>query len=57
MKLEIREKIRNYIRVLRIAKKPSFEDFMDTARVCLIGMAVIGVIGFLLYMLFIMVPL
>lgn len=55
--MNIVETIRNYARVLKITKKPSFEDFTDTARICLIGMAVIGVIGFLLYILFILVPL
>jgi len=54
--MKIVETIRNYVRVLKIAKKPNLEDFLDTARVCLIGMAVIGIIGFLLYILFVLIP-
>jgi protein transport protein SEC61 subunit gamma-like protein len=55
--INIADKLKNYARVLRIAKKPTLEDFKDTARVCLIGMAAIGVIGFLLYMLFVALPI
>jgi len=55
--INIVEKLRNYMRVLRIAKKPSMDDFKDTARVCLIGMAAIGVIGFVLYMVFVALPI
>jgi protein transport protein SEC61 subunit gamma-like protein len=55
--MKIVETLRNYMRVLKIAKKPTMEDFKDTARVCLIGMAVIGAIGFVLYMLFVLVPI
>jgi len=47
----IKEKLANYRRVLKIAKKPSFEDFKDSARICLIGMAVIGFIGFIMYLI------
>ena len=55
--MKIAETIRSYIRILKIAKKPSWEDFTDTARICLIGMSVVGIIGFVLYILFILVPL
>jgi protein transport protein SEC61 subunit gamma-like protein len=55
--MKIVDTIKNYIRVLKIAKKPNWDDFSDTARICLIGMSVVGIIGFILYMLFIIVPL
>jgi protein transport protein SEC61 subunit gamma-like protein len=55
--MKIVDTIKNYVRVLRIAKKPSWNEFSDTARICLIGMSVVGIIGFILYMLFIVVPL
>jgi protein transport protein SEC61 subunit gamma-like protein len=51
MKLNIKEKLRNYKRILTIAKKPSTEEFLDTSKVCAIGIALVGVIGFLLYMI------
>jgi protein transport protein SEC61 subunit gamma-like protein len=56
MDFNIIEKLRNYRRVLQIAKKPSKEDFLDTARICAIGIAVIGVMGFLLYLISVSVP-
>ena len=49
--LKIKEKLDNYKRILQIAKKPSREEFMDTARICAIGVAIIGAIGFVLYMI------
>ena len=49
--MNIKEKLLNYIRILKITKKPSKQDFSDTARICAIGVAVIGLIGFALYLL------
>jgi len=50
MNLNIKEKLQNYKRILRIAKKPSPEEFLDTSKVCAIGIALVGMIGFVLYM-------
>jgi protein transport protein SEC61 subunit gamma-like protein len=57
MQFNLKEKLENYSRVLKIAKKPNWSDFSDTARICLIGVAVVGVIGFLLYMISVTVGL
>lgn len=57
MNFNIKEKIQNYIRVLRIAKKPDFEEFSDSARICFIGIVVVGVIGFIVYLVSIAAPL
>jgi len=51
MNLNIKEKLQSYKRILSIAKKPTVEEFKDTSRVCAIGIAIIGVIGFVLYMI------
>ena len=51
MKFNIKETIQNYIRVLRIAKKPNFEDFSDSAKICFIGIVVVGIIGFIVYLI------
>lgn len=48
---KIKEKLENYRRVLQISKKPSKDEFLDTARICAIGVAVIGVVGFILYLI------
>lgn len=51
MKLNIKERLQSYKRVLQISKKPAFEELRDTARICAIGMVLMGVIGFTLYLL------
>jgi len=51
MKFNIREKLRSYSRVLKIAKKPSFSDFSSSLKICLVGLIVVGVIGFLVYLI------
>jgi len=51
MKLNIKEKLQGYKRVLQISKKPTWDDFKDVARICAIGLALIGVIGFIIYLL------
>lgn len=54
---KIKENLKNYVRVLKISKKPSKEDFLDSARICLIGMVVLGLIGFITYLLVKLVPI
>ena len=49
--MRIMEKLRNYKRVLKIATKPSRDDFISAARICAIGTVLIGVIGFLFYLI------
>lgn len=49
--MKIKERLQNYKRILQITKKPSKEDFSDTARICAIGIIIIGLIGFALYLL------
>jgi protein transport protein SEC61 subunit gamma-like protein len=58
MKLDIniKRKLEDYRRVLQIAKKPSREDYIDTARICAIGLVIIGVMGFLMYLISVSVP-
>jgi protein translocase SEC61 complex gamma subunit len=50
MKLNIREKLRNYSRVLKVAKKPSFSELSSSSKICMVGLIVVGVIGFLVYL-------
>ncbi len=49
MELKLRERLDSYIRVLNIAKKPSKDEFFHTAKICAMGAAVVGIVGFLLY--------
>ena len=48
----MKEKIRNMKKVLRIAKKPSKQDFLKSLKICILGIMAIGLIGFLFYLLF-----
>jgi len=47
--VKIKEGLQNYLRVLKLTKKPSFSDWSFTARVCAVGLVVIGIFGFLIY--------
>lgn len=49
--LDIRRVLKNYKRVLKVAKKPGSKEFLDSARICVIGMALIGLIGFVVYLI------
>ena len=51
MKLNIREKLRNYLRVLKIAKKPELSDYSSSMKICMLGLVVVGLIGFLVYLI------
>jgi protein transport protein SEC61 subunit gamma-like protein len=51
MQLKIRETIKKYIRVLKVTKRPTKDDFWTTVRVTLIGIAIIGLIGFIFYLI------
>jgi protein transport protein SEC61 subunit gamma-like protein len=51
MKLNIREKLTNYVRVLKIAKKPSREDFAEALKICAMGLFAVGMLGYMVYIL------
>ncbi|MEM5802001.1 MAG: protein translocase SEC61 complex subunit gamma [Candidatus Aenigmatarchaeota archaeon] len=51
MKFNIKEFLEKYKRVLIVAKRPDKEELLLTIKICLIGMGIIGFIGFLIYMI------
>ncbi len=51
LKLKIRDRIQNYIRVLKIAKKPSLDEFNEAIKICLTGLIVVGIFGFVVYVI------
>jgi len=51
MNLNIREKLRNYLRVLKIAKKPELSDYLSSMKICMLGLIVVGLVGFLVYLI------
>ncbi|HJJ32503.1 MAG TPA: protein translocase SEC61 complex subunit gamma [Methanocorpusculum sp.] len=46
------EFFRKYIRVLKLARRPTKQEFWKISAVAAIGIALIGVIGFIIYLLF-----
>jgi protein translocase SEC61 complex gamma subunit len=51
MRINIRETLGRYKRVLMVARKPDLKELKDTARICGIGMLLIGFIGFIFYII------
>lgn len=41
-----KRKIKEYIRVLKVTKRPDMEEFKSTVKVTGLGIVIIGVIGF-----------
>ena len=55
MSKKLKEKINAYIRVLKIMKKPTKEEFLLATKVTLLGATIIGIIGYVIYLIFIYV--
>ncbi|MBL7206010.1 MAG: protein translocase SEC61 complex subunit gamma [Candidatus Aenigmarchaeota archaeon] len=54
---DIKSKIANCKRVLQIARKPSKDEFISSSKVSALGMFVIGMIGFVIFLVFVFLPL
>lgn len=52
IKINLREKIDAYIRVLTVSRKPDKEEFGTSAKICGIGIGLIGLIGFVIFVVF-----
>ena len=42
--------IKKYLRVLQVARKPSKDEFVASSKICLLGIALIGFIGFIIFL-------
>jgi protein transport protein SEC61 subunit gamma-like protein len=51
IKFNLKETIAKYRRVLVLAKKPTKEELIRTSRICGIGFLVMGVMGFVFYLI------
>ena len=49
----LKEKLEEYRRVIRVAVKPDKEEFIASAKVTALGVTILGVIGFLIHLIFI----
>ena len=57
MNLNVLQALRNWARVLKIAKKPALSEFSETAKICFAGLIVVGVVGFVVYLISVASPL
>lgn len=53
---KVKSSIREYKRVLKISEKPDREEFETSAKITGLGIVLIGVIGFLFYMVAQLIP-
>jgi protein transport protein SEC61 subunit gamma-like protein len=53
LKLNLNEELfRKYIRILKLARTPKWDEYKKIALVAAAGVAVVGIIGFIIYKLF-----
>ena len=52
MKLNLKSRILEWRRVLQVARKPGKDEFIDSSKKCIIGIALIGAVGFSIFLLF-----
>jgi protein transport protein SEC61 subunit gamma-like protein len=52
MEFDIKGLLRRYRRVLFITRKPSKDEFTGAGKICLIGIFLIGLIGFGIFLAF-----
>jgi protein transport protein SEC61 subunit gamma-like protein len=53
-KMDIKAGLRKYARVLQIARKPGKDEFVNSSKICALGLALIGVVGFAIFLVFIL---
>ncbi len=57
MKVEdISKKLNEYVRILKLAKRPKREEFFKISKIAGAAMALIGIIGFSIYLLMSVLP-
>jgi protein transport protein SEC61 subunit gamma-like protein len=53
---ELTKKVKEYIRILKLAKRPKREEFFKISKIAGAAMALIGTIGFSIYLLMAVLP-
>ena len=51
MKINLKERLSRYRRVLILARKPDKKELKETARICGMGFMLMGLIGFIIYLI------
>ncbi len=52
MKIDIKGKLLEWKRILQVARKPDRDEFVLSSKICTLGVVVIGVIGFVMFLAF-----
>ncbi|MCK4819554.1 protein translocase SEC61 complex subunit gamma [bacterium] len=52
----LKESVKNWKRVIHIARKPSKDEFLSTSKITALGLILIGTIGFAIFLAFILLP-
>ncbi len=52
----ITSNIKQYIRILQLTRKPSMDEFLTISKVAGAGILLIGVIGFIIYLIMVLIP-
>jgi protein transport protein SEC61 subunit gamma-like protein len=53
--VKIREKIREWKRIIEVARKPTKDEFVLSSKICAVGLALIGIIGLIIFIAFILI--
>lgn len=54
--MNIKEILRKYRRILQISRKPGKEEFLTSTKICALGIALIGIIGFVIFLIATLLP-
>ena len=52
MRIDIKSKLVEWKRILQVARKPDRDEFVLSSKICILGIAVIGAIGFVIFLSF-----
>lgn len=53
---DIPKKLNEYVRILKLAKRPNREEFLKISKIAGAAMALVGLIGFFIYLLMSVLP-
>lgn len=48
--------LKQYVRILQLTRKPSMDEFLTISKVAGAGILLIGVIGFIIYLIMVLIP-
>ncbi len=54
--MDVQAKIREYVNVLKMARKPDMEEFLTTSKISMAVMFIVGFIGFVIYVIMEILP-